>query len=178
MNDYLVEFFPTCVAPNLITLLTLLMVCAQHFVFMWPRTGEGVEDWKLLMMGVCIVLYQHLDTLDGKQARRTSKLLLDVENSSPLGMLFDHGSDSLITFMITSQLVKIIGITPNVAFVAYYALVLPNIFCAMWLQYAIGYFFLGRINPIDEGLPFTPQHISVHCQEQAIMIFMREIDQI
>lgn len=26
-------------------------------------------------------------------------------------------------------------------------------FCAMWSQYSIGHFKLGRINPIDEGLP-------------------------
>jgi hypothetical protein len=24
----------------------------------------------------------------------------------------------------------------------------------MWSQYCIGYFKLGRINPVDEGLPF------------------------
>jgi ethanolaminephosphotransferase len=32
-------------------------------------------------------LYRMLDELDGKQARRTG-------NSSPLGLLFDHGCDS------------------------------------------------------------------------------------
>ena len=32
-------------------------------------------------------MYRMLDELDGKQARRTG-------NSSPLGLLFDHGCDS------------------------------------------------------------------------------------
>lgn len=26
-------------------------------------------------------------------------------------------------------------------------------FAAMWSQYSIGYFRLGEINPVDEGLP-------------------------
>ncbi len=35
-----------------------------------------------------LFLYQSLDAIDGKQARRTS-------SSSPLGELFDHGCDSV-----------------------------------------------------------------------------------
>lgn len=26
-------------------------------------------------------------------------------------------------------------------------------FCAMWSQYSVGFFKLGRVNPVDEGLP-------------------------
>jgi choline/ethanolamine phosphotransferase len=37
-----------------------------------------------------IFIYQTLDAIDGKQARRTG-------SSSPLGELFDHGCDSLST---------------------------------------------------------------------------------
>lgn len=35
-----------------------------------------------------LFLYQSLDAIDGKQARRT-------DSSSPLGELFDHGCDSV-----------------------------------------------------------------------------------
>jgi len=37
-----------------------------------------------------LFIYQSLDAIDGKQARRT-------KTSSPLGELFDHGCDSVST---------------------------------------------------------------------------------
>ncbi len=46
--------------------------------------------WAALLCAVGIFVYQTLDAIDGKQARRTN-------SSSPLGELFDHGCDSLST---------------------------------------------------------------------------------
>jgi phosphatidylglycerophosphate synthase len=40
-----------------------------------------------------LFLYQTLDAIDGKQARRTG-------SSSPLGELFDHGCDAVSTSML------------------------------------------------------------------------------
>lgn len=40
-----------------------------------------------------LFIYQSLDAIDGKQARRTG-------TSSPLGELFDHGCDSLSTIFV------------------------------------------------------------------------------
>ena len=45
------------------------------------------------MCAAGIFIYQTLDAIDGKQARRTN-------SASPLGELFDHGCDSLSTGMI------------------------------------------------------------------------------
>lgn len=43
-----------------------------------------------------IFIYQTLDNIDGKQARKT-------KNSSPLGMMIDHGCDALlVSFIILS----------------------------------------------------------------------------
>lgn len=42
------------------------------------------------MSAVGLFLYQSLDAIDGKQARRTN-------SSSPLGELFDHGCDAVST---------------------------------------------------------------------------------
>ncbi len=44
-----------------------------------------------------------LDNLDGKQARRT-------KTSSPLGLLFDHGCDAMVTFIFSQSLSSIIGL--------------------------------------------------------------------
>lgn len=46
--------------------------------------------WAYLLCAVGLFIYQSLDAIDGKQARRTN-------SSSPLGELFDHGCDSLST---------------------------------------------------------------------------------
>ena len=44
----------------------------------------------LLLCAIGIFIYQALDAIDGKQARRT-------RSNTPLGELFDHGCDSLST---------------------------------------------------------------------------------
>jgi hypothetical protein len=68
-------------------------------------------------------------------------------------MLFDHGSDALSAFIISGQVLKMAGVSASLSIFAIYVFVMSNYFCAMWSQYAVGYFRLGRINPVDEGLP-------------------------
>ena len=46
--------------------------------------------WAYIACACGLFIYQSLDAIDGKQARRTN-------SSSPLGELFDHGCDSLST---------------------------------------------------------------------------------
>ena len=57
------------------------------FVFQAP-------GWVYLACAVGLFVYQSLDAIDGKQARRT-------QSNTPLGELFDHGCDSLSTGMYT-----------------------------------------------------------------------------
>lgn len=45
------------------------------------------------MSAIGLFVYQSLDAIDGKQARRTG-------TSTPLGELFDHGCDSLSTVFV------------------------------------------------------------------------------
>lgn len=49
--------------------------------------------WAYIACACGLFIYQSLDAIDGKQARRTN-------SSSPLGELFDHGCDSLSTGML------------------------------------------------------------------------------
>lgn len=49
-----------------------------------------VPRWACFLCAFGLFIYQSLDAIDGKQARRTG-------TSSPLGELFDHGCDSLST---------------------------------------------------------------------------------
>lgn len=50
-----------------------------------------------LLSAVSVVVYVHLDCLDGKQARRT-------KSSSPLGQLFDHGCDALSVNLLLANI--------------------------------------------------------------------------
>lgn len=53
---------------------------------------NAAPNWVYLVVAFNIWLYQTLDNIDGKQARRT-------RSSSPLGELFDHGCDSLFLLL-------------------------------------------------------------------------------
>lgn len=89
--DWIVGFFPTWLAPNLITSLgfcsTLMIICLQFYLY--GLTTEGpVDNWFCYLMAVCVFYYSTMDNLDGKQARRTGA-------GSPMGMLFDHTCDAM-----------------------------------------------------------------------------------
>jgi len=64
---------------TLIPFLALMSISGAYLV------GE-VPSWFLYVHAFTYLCYRMLDEMDGKQARRT-------ENSSPLGLLFDHGCD-------------------------------------------------------------------------------------
>jgi phosphatidylglycerophosphate synthase len=53
----------------------------MFFVFQCPQ-------WSFALCALGLFVYQSLDAIDGKQARRT-------DSCSPLGELFDHGCDAL-----------------------------------------------------------------------------------
>lgn len=101
------------------------------------------------MMAVSIIIYQHLDNLDGKQARKTRNINFHIDSSSPLGMLFDHGSDAVTAFLLGIQVMKILHAPFWLQILSAYAFVMSTYFCAMWGQYCVGYFKLGRVNPVD-----------------------------
>jgi phosphatidylglycerophosphate synthase len=102
------------------------------------------------MMAVSIFIYQNLDNIDGKQARRTRNKFINLGTGSPLGMLFDHGVDSLCSFMLTIQFLEIIRLRNfNIIILAVFIFIMAVFFSALWNQYSTGVFKLGRINPVD-----------------------------
>ena len=81
-------------APNLVTLIGLLhhVVVYGLMCFFTPTFGAANDDivppaWVCALSTYCLFMYQTMDAMDGKQARRTG-------SSSPLGQLFDHGCDA------------------------------------------------------------------------------------
>lgn len=76
------------------------------------------------------------------------------ENSTPIGMLFDHEADAITAVFLGLQISTVFGVQSyNLnMFMLVYIVLYPN-FAGLWNQYSIGYFKLDRINPVDEGLP-------------------------
>ena len=69
-------------------------------------------------------------------------------------MLFDHGCDSVSSFLISLQVMEILQITCGTQKVVMLgSMVMLTYFSAIWAQYSTGAFQLGVINPVDEGLP-------------------------
>ncbi|CAK5093301.1 unnamed protein product [Meloidogyne enterolobii] len=94
--NYIVQWYPLWLAPNLITLIGLLInlvtvLILSHFCY---SATEQAPSWAYFQAAIGLFLYQTLDATDGKQARRT-------QSSSPLGELFDHGCDSLTQVFVT-----------------------------------------------------------------------------
>ena len=72
-----------------------------------------------------------------------------IGSSSPLGMLFDHGADAVTAFLLAIQMMKIMHASYSLQLFLIYTMIMNLYFCAMWSQYSVGYFKLGRINPVD-----------------------------
>jgi len=89
--EWMARFIPSTVAPNLLTLMSLIAVLhAFHTTYMYR------EEWPRFCTAISIImftLYHLLDLVDGKHARNT-------KNDSPLGYLFNTACDALaITFI-------------------------------------------------------------------------------
>lgn len=66
------------------------------------------------MFGMSYFIYRILDEMDGKQARKTG-------NSSPLGMLFDHGCDAFsigFVLMVSAKFLNMGDTIQTLLFVA------------------------------------------------------------
>ena len=89
----LVTFLPDWVAPNLLTLIgfihTIVPLVVMFAIGDFDLLGP-LPQWIFFFQAWCYFAYRMLDEMDGKQARRTG-------NSSPLGLIFDHGCDAFST---------------------------------------------------------------------------------
>lgn len=73
--------------------------CFSYFISQAPL-------WAYIACACGLFIYQSLDAIDGKQARRTN-------SSSPLGELFDHGCDSLSTGIVDFLILMISRVKRN-----------------------------------------------------------------
>lgn len=153
--EWLVGHVPTWMAPNLITIVglainiftTLILICYC------PTATEQAPLWAYLSCAVGLFLYQSLDAIDGKQARRTN-------SSTPLGELFDHGCDSLSTvFVVLGTCIAIqLGTNPDWMFFCCFAGMFM-FYCAHWQTYVSGTLRFGIIDVTEVQFFIIVMHL-------------------
>lgn len=140
--NWLVEKVPLWLAPNTITMVGLIMnvLTTLIVVYYCPTAMEEAPAWAFLLCAIGLFVYQSLDAIDGKQARRTN-------SSSPLGELFDHGCDSIsIVFVSVGTIAAVrLGTLPNWMFFCCF-ISMFMFFCAQWQTYVSGTLRFGMID--------------------------------
>lgn len=122
------------------------MPCLASFILTaWysPSLSEAPPQWLCALNCLCLWLYQTLDALDGKQARRTG-------TSSPLGELFDHGCDALTTIFVGLSVACTIRLGSNPLLYVLIIMMLVPFYTTQWEEYFTGTLVLGYIG-VTEG---------------------------
>jgi len=157
---------PRWVAPNLITLTGLMFMILSYLVIwhyvpalVWTdedddadntskSTSTALPRWMFTYHCIAMLIYQTLDNMDGKQARRTG-------SSSPLGLLFDHGCDAINSIFGSVNWIISLGLDPQHDALMCWALVLGPMamfYISTWEEYYTGELILPIINGPNEGL--------------------------
>jgi ethanolaminephosphotransferase len=136
--EFLVKFIPATVAPNAITITGFAVILLNTLLI-------GCESQlKYYSFAAALFVYQTLDNLDGKQARRTN-------SSSALGELFDHGLDALnCTFGLLLQ-ADGLKLDNNFTFLIV-ATAATCFFFSTWETFYTGTLYLDYINGPNEGV--------------------------
>ncbi|XP_033646223.1 cholinephosphotransferase 1-like [Asterias rubens] len=145
---WLIEQVPKTIAPNTITIvgLTANVIGALILMLFCPTGKEQAPSWAYIVAALTLFIYQSLDAIDGKQARRT-------QTSTPLGELFDHGCDSVsivfvsIEFSIAMQLgewAELYFVTSVLSMFMFYG--------AHWQTYVSGTLQFGKFDVTESQL--------------------------
>ncbi|XP_067627825.1 cholinephosphotransferase 1 isoform X8 [Eurosta solidaginis] len=153
--NWLVSMTPLWLAPNLITIIGLIVniVTTLILVYYSPDGRSAPPGWTSLLCAFGLFVYQSLDSIDGKQARRTN-------TSSPLGELFDHGCDSISTvFVALSACISCqLGHYPNWLFFQCFCAI-ALFYCAHWQTYVSGTLRFGKIDVTEAQFTIIVIHV-------------------
>lgn len=145
MWEMAVKILPMSLAPNAVTSIGTVCLLLSSCVTAWafvacagsalPQMSTltaactavgGMPRWVFALNALCAWLYNTLDSIDGKQARRTS-------SSSPLGQLFDHGCDGLAAcLLLTFPLMVACGLLGTSLGWLYFGCLVLTFIAAQW----------------------------------------------
>ncbi|XP_053688000.1 cholinephosphotransferase 1 isoform X2 [Sabethes cyaneus] len=152
---WLVARVPLWLAPNLITIVGLVVniITTLILIYFSPNGREEPPRWACALCGLGLFIYQSLDAIDGKQARRTN-------SSSPLGELFDHGCDSISTvFVALSACISVqLGYYPRWMFFQCFC-AMTLFYCAHWQTYVSGTLRFGKIDVTEAQCTIIGIHL-------------------
>lgn len=98
-----------------------------------------------LTWGISLFLYQSLDAIDGKQARKTGM-------AGPLGELFDHGCDALNTTLECLLVSNALNLGRSYWTILSLIATLSNFYLTTWEEYHTGTLFLSAFSGPVEGI--------------------------
>ncbi|KAF9449981.1 cholinephosphotransferase [Macrolepiota fuliginosa MF-IS2] len=155
--NWLVTLWPLTVAPNAITLTGLSIVFFNFLTLVYydplyltekdvgDSRPHGPPQWVYFTWAIGLFVYQSLDAIDGKQARRTGM-------AGPLGEMFDHGCDALNTTLEVILASRALGLGRSWWTVASEIFTLANFYLTTWEEYHTGVLFLGYFSGPVEGI--------------------------
>ncbi|XP_011697522.1 PREDICTED: choline/ethanolaminephosphotransferase 1 isoform X7 [Wasmannia auropunctata] len=153
--DWLVSKVPLWLAPNLITVLGLIVNIATTLILVYysPDARAEAPRWACFLCALGLFIYQSLDAIDGKQARRTG-------TSTPLGELFDHGCDSISTvFVALSACIAVqLGYYPTWMFFQCFC-AMTLFYCAHWQTYVSGSLRFGKVDVTEAQFTIIAIHL-------------------
>ncbi|XP_043508051.1 cholinephosphotransferase 1 isoform X7 [Frieseomelitta varia] len=153
--DWLVSRVPLWLAPNLITIVGLIVNIATTLVLVYYSPDAKTEPprWTCFLAALGLFIYQSLDAIDGKQARRTG-------TSTPLGELFDHGCDSISTvFIALSACIAVqLGYYPTWMFFQCFC-AMTLFYCAHWQTYVSGSLRFGKVDVTEAQFTIITIHL-------------------
>ncbi|XP_021913070.1 cholinephosphotransferase 1 isoform X5 [Zootermopsis nevadensis] len=153
--NWLVSKTPLWIAPNLITILGLIVNILTTLILVWYSPDAKIEAprWACFVCALGLFVYQSLDAIDGKQARRTG-------TSNPLGELFDHGCDSISTvFVALSACIAVqLGYYPSWMFFQCFC-AMTLFYCAHWQTYVSGTLRFGKIDVTEAQITIIFIHL-------------------
>lgn len=153
--NWVVDCLPLWLAPNLITIagLAINILTSLVLVYYNPDGKQEFPRWVALLCALGIFVYQTLDAIDGKQARRTG-------SSSPLGELFDHGCDSLSTVFVALAACITVGLGTHPWWMFFQCFTGFTLFyVAHWQTYVSGTLRFGKIDVTEAQFGIIGLHV-------------------
>eukprot|EP01062_Namystynia_karyoxenos_P001724 TRINITY_DN10591_c0_g1_i1.p1 TRINITY_DN10591_c0_g1~~TRINITY_DN10591_c0_g1_i1.p1 ORF type:complete len:460 (+),score=122.85 TRINITY_DN10591_c0_g1_i1:99-1382(+) len=138
---------PRWLHPNVITVGGFMLVLASHLLmaFYSPDFVQPLPAWVLVVSAIALHVYQWLDALDGKQARHLGL-------GSPLGLLCDHGCDSVNASITALNACTALGLGSTNWCYVMWAATASGFFFNTWEEWFVGSLDLPIINGPNEGL--------------------------
>ncbi|KAG2364834.1 hypothetical protein BDR07DRAFT_1450115 [Suillus spraguei] len=149
--NWFIKLFPLNIAPNTITLLGLCIVAFNVITLLYydplyltEKDGAtGPPQWIYFTWAIGLFMYQSLDAVDGKQARRTGM-------AGPLGEMFDHGLRALVLEVVLAS--RALNLGRSWWTVASQIATLANFYLTTWEEYHTGTLYLGPFSGPVEGI--------------------------